>query len=271
MALCLLRPRGCGGGLQRNRAAEPRTARQPSAARSRSWGSGPAPSRRRSRRSSTASKAEPGCRRQVHECRRQPADPALDRGRGRQPARPCSVAQPGLIKDFVDKGALKPMTSRGCGRLELRQVGRRHRHRQRQALRPPLQGRQQVDGLVQRRRVQGRRRDAAEDLARLPQGREHDEGSGVPRVLDRRRRTGGRSPTCSRTSTSARPGRQVRQARHPRDPVDRPVGDDGARRRWRRSSATTGNIAGGTSGALQTDFPTSVANVFSATSRRRPW
>ena len=50
----------------------------------------------------------------------------------------------------------------------------------------------------------------------------------------------------------------VRQADQPRHPVDRPVGHDGAARTWRRSSATPANIAGGTTGALQTDFPTSV-------------
>ena len=33
----------------------------------------------------------------------------------------------------------------------------------------------------------------------------------------------------------------------------------------------TSNIYGGTAGALQTDFPTSVNNVFQATRRRRRW
>ena len=47
-----------------------------------------------------------------------------------------------------------------------------------------------------------------------------------------------------------------------RDQVDRPVGQGHAARRWRRCSSDKSNIAGGTSGALETDFPTSVSNVF---------
>ncbi len=47
------------------------------------------------------------------------------------------------------------------------------------------------------------------------------------------------------------------------DQVDRPVGQGRAEAPWPTSWATSGNIVGGTSGALQTDFPTSVSNVLS--------
>ena len=47
------------------------------------------------------------------------------------------------------------------------------------------------------------------------------------------------------------------------DQVDGSVGEDGARCRWRRVVGDANNIAGGKAGALQTDFNTSVSNVFS--------
>ena len=60
---------------------------------------------------------------------------------------------------------------------------------------------------------------------------------------------------------SAGPG-QVQQAREAPDQVDRPVRHDGAQL-MAKVVGSSGNMAGGTSGALQTDFPTSVSNVFS--------
>ena len=68
----------------------------------------------------------------------------------------------------------------------------------------PDQGRQQVDGLVQRRVLQGRRRQAAEDVGRLREGDHTPEGVGPGAAARSAAQTVGRSPTCSRTSTSAR-------------------------------------------------------------------
>ena len=55
---------------------------------------------------------------------------------------------------------------------------------------------------------------------------------------------------------------EVRPAGHARHPVDRPVGQ-GRAHEMAKVLGDTDNIAGGTSGALQTDFPTSVTQVYS--------
>ena len=103
-----------------------------------------------------------------------------------------------------------------------------------------------------------------EDLAAVPRRRRRRSRPPASRRTRSAARTAGRSPTCSRTSTSARPGPdEVRPALDAQDQVDRPVGQGRAEDDGRGVSATRSNMAGGTSGALQTDFPTSVSNVFS--------
>ena len=77
--------------------------------------------------------------------------------------------------------------------------------------------------------------------------------------------TAGRSPTCSRTSTCARPApTKYDQLADAQDQVDRPVGEGRRSTTMAQIFGDTANIVGGTSGALQTEFPTSVENVFIA-------
>ena len=149
---------------------------------------------------------------------------------GGNPPDMADIAQPGLVKQFVDKGALKPITyARKALRGELRAVVDRARHVQRQDLRPRLQGEQQVDRLVQR---------STPSRPRASRRRRPGRSSPRPRTRSRRRAcrrtrsaapTAGRSPTCSRTSTSARPGpAKYSAALGAQDQVDRPVGHRGA-------------------------------------------
>ena len=92
---------------------------------------------------------------------------------GGNPPDMADIAQPGLVKQFVDKGALKPI---GFARKTLHRelLARRGSSSalQREDLRARLQGGQQVDGLVQRPRVQERRREAADDVAAVHDGGE---------------------------------------------------------------------------------------------------
>ena len=82
-------------------------------------------------------------------------------------------------------------------------------------------------------------------------------------ALDRCRRTAGRSPTSSRTSTSRRPAPdKYDQLDLAPDPLDRPVGQGSAARPW-RSLVKSDWLPGGTSDTLQTEFPESVQNMFS--------
>ena len=131
-------------------------------------------------------------------------------GRGRQPARHRRAAAAGLHDRL--RAARRAEADRLRGGQDqggLLAVVARPRHGRREALRPLLQGRQQVDHLVQRPRFRGRRRRA--------RGRT---GTTSSRPATRSRRpasrptrsaapTAGPSPTCSRTSTSAR---QVRRS-----------------------------------------------------------
>ena len=72
---------------------------------------------------------------------------------GGNPPDIATVSQPGTMADFVERGALKPLDfAADAVARELRRVDRRDGQRRRHALRPPLQGGQQVDHLVQRRR-----------------------------------------------------------------------------------------------------------------------
>ena len=108
--------------------------------------------------------------------------------------------------DYQKRGALKPLDfMKDTVRPELLPGLARPRDDRRDALRPLLQGRQQVDRLVQRPLLRRRRRRARGELGRLPQIWRHDRGVRHPALLDRRRRRL-TSPTCSRTSTSREAG-----------------------------------------------------------------
>ena len=76
-------------------------------------------------------------------------------------------------------------------------------------------------------------------------------------------RTAGRSPTCSRTSTCAR---RARRSTTSSPAHEIPWTDQSVKEALTEMAKVFGdadNLAGGTAGALQTDFPTSVSNVLS--------
>ena len=122
----------------------------------------------------------------------------------------------------------------------------------RQALRARLQGVQQVAVLVQRARFQGGRREAAEDVGAADHGRARRSGLGHARRTRSAARTAGRSPTCSRTSTCARSGRRstTQLTAHEIKWTDPSVIT--ALKTMAPDHRYTSNMAGGTSGALQT-------------------
>ena len=85
---------------------------------------------------------------------------------GGNPPDMADIAQPGLVKQFVDKGELKPITyARRTLLANFAPSWVALGTFNRQALRPRLQGGEQVDRLVQHPRLQERRRQAADDLA----------------------------------------------------------------------------------------------------------
>ena len=83
--------------------------------------------------------------------------------------------------------------------------------------------------------------------------------------------TAGRSPTCSRTSTSARPAptKYDQLTKHKIKWTDPSVMK--ALTTMGESSATARTSPAARAGALQTDFPTSVSNVFSTSPKARAW
>ena len=148
-------------------------------------------------------------------------DGSLDRGRGRQPAGHRGAAAARLHDRL--RGAWRAEADRlrrGHDQGGLLRLLARPREGRRQALRPLLQGRQQVDGLVQRRRLRGRRRRATGRLGRIPRGRRHAEGIRRHAVLDRRRRRlDAHRPVREHLSPHGGTG-EVRPADEARDPVD---------------------------------------------------
>ena len=149
---------------------------------------------------------EPERDRQVQPGRRSDPDRAVDGGPGRQPARPRGgrAAGPRARLRRAERAEADRLRREHDQRQLLRGRGR-SRHRRRQALRAAVQGGQQVDRLVQRPALRAGGRRAAGGLRRLPRGGQDAEGIRHEAPTRSARRTAGRSPTCSRTSTCARP------------------------------------------------------------------
>ena len=151
---------------------------------------------------------------------------------GGNPPDIATVSQPGTMADFVSARRVEAARLRaGRGPGELRRLDRHHRQRRRHALRPALQGGQQVDRLVQRRRP-----------SRTPASRRRTPGttsstnaktinaSGLPAYsiggADGWTLTDLFENIYLRTAGAG----DLRQARQARDPVDRPVGQGRAGR-----------------------------------------
>ena len=158
-------------------------------------------------------------------------DGALDGGRGRQPARHRGPAAAGVHDRLrrarrAEADRVRPREDRG-GVLR---VVARPRHGRRRALRALLQGGQQVDGLVQRRRLRGRRRRASGRLGRVHRGGRHAQGLRCDALLDRRRgRLDAHRPVREHLPPHRRAG-EVRPADEARDPLDGLVGEGRADR-----------------------------------------
>ena len=189
------------------------------------------------------------------------------RSQGGNPPDHRCVAQPGLMTDFVDEERAQAdhVSPADDDHDELRAVGRGSRHRRRHALRLPLQGGQQVDRLVQRRRPSRTPASSrAGDVGRPARGRRDDQG--VRRAARTRSagRTAGRSPTCSRTSTCAQAGPEKydQLAAHEIPWTDQSVKD--ALAEMAKVFSDTDNIAGGTDGrARRRTSRRRSSNVFS--------
>ena len=157
---------------------------------------------------------------------------------GGKPPDLASIGQPGLLQ-----GVRQPWRAE-VDRLRAGDPARNYtadwleaRYRQGQALRPLLQGGEQVDGLVldsriQDSRRQGRRRPGRQLLAAANTLR----GVRNSRVLDRRgRRLDADRPVREHLPPAGRPG-EVRPADGAHDSVDAPVGEGGAADDGDRSS-----------------------------------
>ena len=235
--------------------------------------SGRARSRSPSRPSSTASTSRPGRDGQVQRGRRQPADRALDGGRGRQPARhrrhrparshAATSSSKDALKpiDFAQDavaGELRRARSSTLGtsttsstawssrRPTSRPSGTTSRPSRTRASRPP----DDWDDFL----------DNAETM----------KASGIPAYsiggADGWTLTDLFENIYLRTAGPEKYDQLV----DARDPVDRPVGQGRADRDG-EGVRRPDNIAGGTNGALQTDFPTSVDERRSPTARRPRW
>ena len=150
---------------------------------------------------------------------------------GGNPPDIAAIGQPGLMarlreegRDQADRRSARARSSTTSARTW------RTRRRRRHAVRRHVQGRQQIDRLVQRRVVRRGRRRAARDLGRAPRGRAHAEGAGItPYSVGVDVRLADHRPLREHLPPAGRP-REVRPAGDARDPVDRPVGEGRARR-----------------------------------------
>ena len=238
-----------------------------SPATSRSPASGPATSRRTSRPCSTGStKQYPNVTVKYNAGRRPAADRARDGGRRRQAAghRVGRAARP------------DEATSRPRARSSRSTTPRTRRRRE---LRPELdQSSAPIDGKLYGLVFKAANKSTVwynvpaftdagvqppKTLGRADHRRRHAAGLRHPGVLDRRRRRlDAHRPVREHLPAPGGPG-QVRPAVHARDPVDRPVGqgradDDGEGRGRHRRTSPAARPA-----RSQTDFPTSVTQVFS--------
>ena len=183
---------------------------------------------------------------------------------GGHPPDMADIAQPGYVKQLVQQGHLKPISYAKLGdRVELRRVVAAARHLQREDVRASLQSEQQVAALVQRARLQGRRRHRAEDLGTADQGREHAQGLRHAGVLGRRRgRLDAHGSVREHLSPHVR-RREIRRTRSAQDQVDRSVRQEGPHLHG-SDRRQFGEPCRGSSGALQYNFNDSVTNAFAS-------
>ena len=212
---------------------------------------------------------EPGRHRQLHLGRRPAADAALDRGRGWQPARRRGAAAAGPDARLRREGRAEAARLRGAGRRdEPGRVGGRARQRRRHVLYGFL-------FKAANKSTVWYNVAAFEDAGVEPPKTWDDflaaaetiNASGLPAYSI------GGADGWTLTDLfeniylrTAGPEKYDQLSTHEIPWTDQSVKD--ALTEMAKVLGDTENIAGGTSGALQTDFPTSVSNVFAATARR---
>ena len=186
---------------------------------------------------------------------------------GGNPPDIATVSQPGTMADFVSRDALKPIdfaqdavTRRTSATRSSRSAASTTRSTACSSRRPTSRPSGTTSPSFEDAGV-----EAPDTWDDIPQGREDAQASPASRPTRSAAPTAGRSPTSSRTSTSAprAPETYDKLAKHEIPWTDQSVKD--ALAEMAKIVGDTDNIAGGKAGALQTDFPTSVANVFSKT------
>ena len=200
---------------------------------------------------------EPRRRRQLHLGRRPAADAALDRGRGRQPARHrrCSP-QPGLMRDFADQGRAaaarlrRATTSRRTSASRRSSSARSTARSTASSSRRPTSRPSGTTSPPSRTRASSRPRPGTTSSRRPRRSRRPacpPTRSAAP--------TAGRSPTCSRTSTCARPARRstTSSSTHEIPWTDQSVKD--ALTEMAKVFGDTDNIAGGHGGRAADRLP----------------
>ena len=182
---------------------------------------------------------------------------------GGNPPDIAAIGQPGLMADFAEQGrdqADRRPSRHDRGRV--RRVGGRRRRGRRHAVRRHVQGRQQVDHLVQRRGLRGGRGRAARDVGRAQRGRDTLKAAGITPY------SVGVDVGWPITDLfenvyirTAGPEKYDQLAKHEIPWTDQSVKD--ALTVMQDIVGDSDNLAGGTGGALQTEMPDSVAKVFS--------
>ena len=166
------------------------------------------------------------------------------------------------MADFAEQGALQPIDDLRDAIVEnlgesVADVGCGRRH----AVRRHVQGRQQIDHLVQRRGLRGGRGRAPGDVGGPVSAADTLKAAGITPYsvgVD----VGWPITDIFENIYLRSAGPEMYdQLGTTRDRLDRPVREGRARRSWPSSSASD-NMAGGTEGALQTEMPDSVAKVF---------
>ena len=178
---------------------------------------------------------------------------------GGNPPDIAAIAQPGLMTQFVDQGSCRLSTSRRTpsSRTSVNRSWTPERWTARSTASSGRPTTHRPSGTTSRRS-----RTPGSSLQRRGTTSCRAGTRSSSRACRRTRSpepTAGRSPTSSRTSTCGRGSREVRPALEARDPVDRRVGQgspdrDGEGLQLERQSRRR------YTGALQTDFPTSVTS-----------
>ena len=266
--------------MEETRAALPKLTRKPSncpssTARSfRSRPSGRAPSRRTSRRCSRSSRSGPAPRSTSSPTGDNVATFLGSKIEGGAPPDVAMLPQVGVLKQFAEKGWLKPLGTRPPGRSSSKNFSTGWQEL------GAVEGKQygvyfkaanksliwyNSAGLRERGRRASRRPGTTSSRPPRPS----PTPASTPVSVGGARRLDPHRLVREHLPLAGGPG-EVRPARQAQDQVDRPVGQEGADHARPSCSGKKELLAGGNDGALQTDFPTSVTQAFDGGDSPRP-